>query len=144
MEITLTSFEVEYLKMLLADTEPTLFAESLVSKLSNPPAYLAPISSRRSDPNTSKAAGASVAMRSGSQKQILLETYALTTLGFTDEEAGINSGLAHRPKCCYWKRCSELRQAGLIAPNGQTRLSSVGEPQQVCVITEAGLQILGA
>jgi hypothetical protein len=151
--ITLLSWEAEYLKDLLLAQENDLFAEMLSQKLDNI-AHMARNfydnragesprpNARRSDPGTSKAAGVSVAMRAGSQKHILLQAYADLTAGLTDEEAGHNSGLARKPKCCYWKRCSELRQAGLIAVTGETRASSVGEQQQVCAITEAGLLAL--
>jgi hypothetical protein len=52
------------------------------------------------------------------------------------------SGLSSLPKCCYWKRCSELRQAGYIKPTGETRVSSAGVEQQVCRITIEGRQVL--
>jgi hypothetical protein len=60
----------------------------------------------------------------------------------TDEEAGLASGLALKPKCCYWKRCSELRAMGLIIPTGETRLSSAGSAMQVCEITQEGKEAL--
>jgi hypothetical protein len=142
MQITLLPHELDYLKMLVAGAEPTLFSEAIASKLDNPAIYAPTVSARKSDPGTSKLAGASVAMRAGSQKHLLLQAYADLTAGLTDEEAGMNSGLARKPKCCYWKRCSELRQAGFIAPIGLTRASSVGEQQQVCAITEDGLKML--
>lgn len=142
MQITLLPHELDYLKMLVAGAEPTLFSEEIAHKLANPMIIPPTISARKSDPGTSKLAGASVAMRAGSQKHILLQAYANAITGLTDEEAGMNSGLAMRPKCCYWKRCSELRQAGFITVTGETRASSVGEQQQVCAITEAGLEML--
>ena len=64
----------------------------------------------------------------------------------TDEQAGIKSGLHSKPGCCYWKRCSELRQMGFIkvvyvAPFvPATRTSRAGEQQQVCELTETGLE----
>ena len=141
MQITLLPHELDYLKMLIAGAEPTLFREAVATKLDNPAVFAPTVSARRRDPGTSKLAGASVAMRAGSQKDVLLRAYANLTAGLTDEEAGTNSGLARNPKCGYWKRCSELRQAGFITPTGETRTSSVGEQQQVCAITEAGLEI---
>ena len=90
---------------------------------------------------TSKRAARHVAPRTGSQRRTLLEAYADGPL--TDEEAGLWTGLADRPRCCYWKRCSELRQAGWIAPTGETRPSTAGEQQQVCQITLLGRTMLG-
>lgn len=145
--LSLSPWEINYLVNLLADQEVNLFSGQLVEKMRSAQYDLAArviisASARKSDPHTSKAAGASVAVRAGSQKHKLLIAYGNLTAGLTDEEAGINSGLAQMPKCCYWKRCSELRQAGFIAPIGITRASSVGEQQQVCAITEAGLKML--
>lgn len=92
---------------------------------------------RNSDTETSRAPLRAVSIRSGSQRAHLLAEYAKHD-GLTDEESGLVSGLADYPRCCYWKRCSELRQAGYIAPTGETRLSTAGEAQQVCAITVAG------
>ncbi len=71
-----------------------------------------------------------------------LQAYSTATAGLTDEEAGTVTGLADSPRCCYWKRCSELRQAGYISPTGGARASTAGELQQVCRITEAGMAVL--
>jgi hypothetical protein len=96
---------------------------------------------RRNDGATSKAGAKSLTVRAGSQRAKLLATYYAEHY-LTDEEAGHASGLASLPKCCYWKRCSELRQAGYIKPNGKTRISSAGVEQQVCHITAEGIQVL--
>jgi hypothetical protein len=92
---------------------------------------------RSADPITSVLGAGDVKPRRGSQQALLLAEYAHRD-GLTDEEAGLFSGLLSRPKCCYWKRCSELRAKGLIAPTGETRLSSAGSAMQVCSITLAG------
>ena len=113
--ITLNSTEKELLLALLDEAVPNLFSETIKEKLNS--VTIATISARTSDPDTSKAGAISVSFRAGTQKM---------------------------PKCCYWKRCSELRQAGFIKTIGLTRPSSVGEAQQVCAITEAGLAMLGA
>lgn len=91
---------------------------------------------RQSDPSTSRKAGKSAAMRSGSQRHRLLSMYANSD-GLTDEQAGLQAGLA-QPGVCYWKRCSELREYGYIQPLGFTRLASTGEQQMVCGITDTG------
>ena len=141
--MTLSRWEADYLLSLMVGQENNLWTNSLIAKLMRAAEpTVGTDSARRTDPRTSKAAGESVKMRAGSQKHILLCSYMLAENGLTDEEAGEDSGLAHRRKCCYWKRCSELRQAGFIAPTGETRLSSTNEQQQVCAITEAGKKML--
>ena len=97
---------------------------------------------RATDPDTSREAGKRLEPRRGSQQAQLLQAYAERRLGLTDEEAGDHTGLSANRKCCYWKRCSELRHAGLIVDCGVRRDSSAGSPQMVCVITQAGLDIL--
>jgi hypothetical protein len=96
---------------------------------------------RNADPITSVLGAGDVKPRRGSQQALLLAEYAHRD-GLTDEEAGLFSGLLSRPKCCYWKRCSELRAKGLIVPTGETRLSSAGSAMQVCAITTAGKEAL--
>ena len=97
---------------------------------------------RATDPDTSREAGKRLEPRRGSQQAQLLQAYADKRLGLTDEEAGDWTGLSANRKCCYWKRCSELRHAGLIEDCGVRRDSSAGSPQMVCVITLAGLEAL--
>ena len=91
---------------------------------------------------TSKAGAKSLTVRAGSQRALLLSRYALDAM--TDEEAGHASGLAMLSKCCYWKRCSELRQAGYISVTGSVRVSSAGVDQLVCAITPAGRTVLAS
>ena len=95
---------------------------------------------RNADPATSVQGAADVKPRRVSQAMLLLSLYEYADL--TDEQAGDLSGLAKRPKCCYWKRCSELRAKGFIIPTGETRLSSAGSAMQVCAITEEGKEAL--
>lgn len=98
--------------------------------------------SRADDPATSKRGAIDAHPRVSSQKIALLTVYARAAAdGLTDEEAGDASGLSANRRCCYWKRCSELRQAGFIAPAGE-RLSSAGSAQRVCRITDRGREIL--
>ena len=97
---------------------------------------------RRDDPSTSEEGAKAMTVRAGSQRAKLLARYEQDSM--TDEEAGNASGLAALPKCCYWKRCSELRQAGYIEPTGVMRLADTGVLQQVCKITQTGLDALGS
>ena len=101
--------------------------------VSSPPAY------RTTDPATSRAGAASVRVRAGSQKAQLLRAYAMAgPHGLTDEEAAYVTRLADHRSCCWWKRCSELRAAGLIADTGNQRRGQAGESRMVCVITTDG------
>ena len=98
---------------------------------------------RNTDPATSKAAGKSIAITSGSQRAIILQAYL--SGDYTDDEIGVLTGYADQqlhPNCNYWKRCSELRQAGYIETTGDTRLSRANKLQQVCRITDAGRLVL--
>jgi hypothetical protein len=97
---------------------------------------------RRNDGATSTGGAKAMTVRAGSQRAKLLAVYREQPL--TDEEAGNVSGLSMLPKCCYWKRCSELRQAGYIATTGVTRRSSAGVDQHVCAITQAGHDLLSS
>ena len=93
---------------------------------------------RRSDPPTSKEAAASRdnRMRWGSQRHRLLEAFA-ERADMTDEEAGKATGL-YALRACYWKRCGELRDLGLIEDTGLTRASDCGQEVIVSTITEKG------
>lgn len=93
--------------------------------------------SRSTDPATShKAEPHRVTARNARGK--LLRAFAETSAvdGLTDEQA------AHRalvsPSSEYAKRCSELREAGLIEPTGEERRGNSGQSRMVSRITEAG------
>ena len=95
---------------------------------------------RNTDPQTSQQAAIGLPVRGGSQRAKILLAYLDGE--HTDDEIGQITGLASVPNCCYWKRCSELRQAGYIEPTGATRLSRVNKLQQICRITAAGRGVL--
>lgn len=145
--LTLTDSELHTIRRLLVNSESREFGallDKVTSALDFPTLPFGDVNVRAKDPKTSKMASQSVAFRSGTQKAKLLAVYfEAQEAGLTDEQAGHASGLASRPKCCYWKRCSELRHAGLITVTGEVRKSSVGEQQQVCAITSAGRELLG-
>lgn len=95
---------------------------------------------RATDPETSQRGAADVRIRSMSQKHLLLGAYlAAGEDGLTDDQAGRYSGLSLNPRCGYWKRCSELRAAGLIGRTGVVGLSDTGNDADVCAITPAGI-----
>jgi hypothetical protein len=110
---------------------------------------------RNSDPATSQV-NRDAFKKKESQRDMILRTYNdhyLSNLvsfgdasdgaqGLIDEQVGketawLNSNM-YEYRICYWKRCSELRKLGFIEPTGETRLSSAGQPQQVCKITVEG------
>ncbi len=93
---------------------------------------------RKVDPVTSHMAGANVQRRVNGQKWRLLLAYAGAEDGLTDEQAAMVAGLADVRGCCWWKRCSELRELGMIRPTGMKRMSTLGELRQVCGITDDG------
>lgn len=92
---------------------------------------------RHPDWTTSVKGAESVAYRAGSQKALLLAAYKdAYPAGLTDEEAAIAAGLPMRS--CWWRRCSELREDGIVAPLTQagelvTREGTAGAKQMVCV-----------
>jgi hypothetical protein len=91
---------------------------------------------RGSDPETSQQAAAAAERRNPSQRDRLLRAYMIAgDRGLTDEEAGVSAGLSGSG---YWKRCSDLRNLGLIAPLGPLREVSSGLMAQVCAITPEG------
>ena len=94
---------------------------------------------RATDPETSRQIKP---LKVGSHRAILLTQYYYATLGLTDEEAGARAVLEGHDIKGYWKRCSELRARGFIAPTGVTRLSSAGSAMQVCAITAEGRKAL--
>jgi hypothetical protein len=102
-----------------------------------------PPAARSTDPATSHAGARSMRIRAGSQRAVLLAAYAdAGAYGLTNDDAGVVTGLADRPGCCYWKRCGELLAAGYIRATDETRTSRAGEFQRVCVMTRAGLEAL--
>lgn len=92
---------------------------------------------RSSDPSTSKAGAVAVSYRANSQKARLLQAFVSAgEQGRTDEEAAMASGVSMRS--CFWKRCSELREDGMIEDIGITRAGDAGVPRMVCRVTNAG------
>lgn len=98
---------------------------------------------RAADPETSRQGAKDVRVRQGTQIARLLHTYAMHPSGLTNEEAGFHSGLAAKPGCCYWHRCSDLLAAGLVEDTGLTREATTGSLQRVLRITDAGWDTYG-
>ena len=89
---------------------------------------------RANDYATSVRGAESVAYRAGSQKRLLMAAYEEAyPEGLTDDEAADAAGIP--PTSCYWKRCGELRQDGVILV-GESRISRVTrELRIVCRIS---------
>ena len=94
---------------------------------------------RSSDPETSRQISQ---MRVGSHRAILLAIYNDAVLGLTDEEAALRASAQGHEIKGYWKRCSDLRTAGLIHDLGIRRTLSTGSQGIVCAITQAGLDVV--
>lgn len=104
-------------------------------------------SARSTDPETSRDAGDSLTRREGplpritqnSQRHKLLHAYQLCgeLAPISDAEAALIAGVPQRS--CWWKRCSELRQAGFIAPDGHRLDADTEAVVRVCRITDAGM-----
>ena len=85
---------------------------------------------RRTDPDTSKAAAASLGDMD-TLFAVLLEAYRNAPGGLTDEEAASLSGITYDQSR---KRCSDLRRDGKIVPTGAVRIGSSGRAQRVCAV----------
>ena len=92
---------------------------------------------RRRDPATSQAAA--TRLRPNTQLARLAVAYR-DGGNLTDDEAGTLSGLRQQG-AGYWKRCSDLRKAGIIEATGDTRPGASGEQQRVCRLTAFGLLV---
>ena len=85
-------------------------------------------SARRSDPATSQAAATANKPQRRGHREILLE--AIERLGgCTAREAFVASDLP--PRCCYWKRVSELLELEIIKVVGTRVDPETGSPCQV-------------
>lgn len=100
------------------------------------------IPARRTDPATSHAATLTP-IKARTQRAKLLESFGLLSAaeGITDEEA-MEKATGVSPLSEYAKRCSELREAGLIEPTGATRKGGNGKDRIVSKITEEGHRVL--
>lgn len=115
------------------------YREEISEELAPDPRRLA----RASDPETSKEAAQAHRYRRGSQKYQLLVAYLQAhqdgLIGLTDEDAASRAGLT---QVGFWKRCSDLRSDGMIAPTGRTFVLASGLVGQICSITPAGILLL--
>lgn len=97
---------------------------------------------RRDGSITSEKAAEVASYRSKSQKSMLLVEYVRCgDGGLTDEEAAERAGLLQRPRCCWWHRCGDLVEDGMIEPIEEVRILSTGMEGRVCVPTEQGRQV---
>lgn len=97
---------------------------------------------RVDDPETSHAGARSVKYRAGSQKAKLLAVFAAAAGPITDAEAATIAGLAAKPGCCWWHRCSDLRADGLIVQAGTGISPVTGEQAMLSTLTDAGRRVV--
>jgi len=92
---------------------------------------------RRNDRDGSVRGAGSVAYRASSQKYRLLVAFHMAgEHGLTDDEAALMVAL---DRSCFWKRCGELRQDGMIVDTGTTRTGPLfGEQRMVSTVTALG------
>lgn len=108
------------------------------------------IPARRSDPSTSHTATEQIKVRAGTQRAWLLRAFDRDGFhkrdGLTDEEAMDYASIQWAGSVSehseYSKRCSELREAGLIEPTGETRKGASGMDRIVSRITAAGRAVV--
>jgi hypothetical protein len=87
---------------------------------------------RLGDPFTSVLAAHSMEGVAANQCDQLHAVYASNPNGLTDEEACNAAGLPARSH----KRCSDLRNRGVITPTEMTRVALSGRLQQVCRLVD--------
>lgn len=98
---------------------------------------------RFSDPATSHQADAALREREGKANQIKPGTHRHRALEFfairpqTADDVQRMTGVEG-----IWKRVSDLKNMGFIAPTGHTRRSRSGREQEVLEITQAGREAL--
>ncbi len=100
---------------------------------------------RFSDPVTSQSADATLRVREGEANVIRKGTHRHRALNAfvphpaTADEVQVDTGIEG-----IWKRVSDLRNMGFIAPTGHVRPSRAGRDQEVLQITQAGREALEA
>jgi hypothetical protein len=95
--------------------------------------------SRTTDPSTSKRAAAAARYRTGTHKALILLAHGNNPQGLTDEEAAPASGLTYHQA---ERRCCDLRNDGMLMPNGQERAGTSGSMMRVSVLTDLGFATL--
>lgn len=107
------------------------------------------VMARPDDPVTSRTSADKVRQREGSRfADIRRNSHRHRLLWVwhrqdgTDADAATLAGL-NRPGVCFWKRASELRQAGYIEPTGETAIDSdSGHERIVWQITVTGRRMI--
>jgi hypothetical protein len=93
-----------------------------------------PPHARNTDPRTSHAAAAALADKHTMMRTLLL-AFA-TRESMSSEQACRVCGFG--PEDGAWKRVSDLKRAGFIAPTGNTTTGSSGRSVELLAITEEG------
>jgi hypothetical protein len=100
--------------------------------------------SRRDDPPTSKGAAQIVKTNAKTQRFQLLKAYFDHRLfsALTDDQAAEFCGLRTIISNSWWKRCSELRNLGLIKQVGTAISPFTGVERMTCEITNEGIILI--
>ena len=97
---------------------------------------------RATDPQTSRDAAAALDIDGETYRRLLDAFRSSGDAGMTDEEAITAAGLDEARG--WWKRCSELRNAGAIVPTGETRRSpTTGRARMVCRVATDRVRAIG-
>ena len=96
---------------------------------------------RATDPLTSKIAAAMREAPRSNHRVKLLEVFSQSATPLSDREAFRFTDLPEHS--CWWKRCSELRQAGLIKAVGIKICTETKTPVRLCRVTDHGRILLG-
>lgn len=103
-------------------------------------------SARNTDPVTSHLAAIESPGRVAQKDRILLAYYFNRHRAMTDEQAAEEAGVS--PRSCWWKRCSDLRDDGLVFrvshDNGTPVqvIGSQGRPVHLSLISGKGTSYL--
>jgi hypothetical protein len=111
-------------------------------KICYPMAANAPGGVRLTDPYCSHLGAAAVFGRSGNQRRKLFQSY-MDLGALTDYDAAAWAGMLGGPRTpCYWKRCGELRDRGVIQFNGRRQLTTGSDvPRGVSELTPLGVKL---
>lgn len=104
----------------------------------------APGGVRADDPPCSKLGALKVFGRTGNQRAKLFEAFVRADpLPLTDYDAAWLADML-RGTTCYWKRCGELRERGVLRFNGRSQLTDGSDvPRGLSEVTPLGRKLWG-
>ena len=96
---------------------------------------------RNNDPKTSHQGARDVKMRANGQKVKLLVAYG-SGQEMNPYHAAVEAGIDTTRGACYWRRCTDLEQTGLIEKTGRQSMGNAGSLRDNYRITDRGLSYL--